>query len=94
MVKKRKFTKGVSSENGYVAICNRTGMDIGHLSRILNGRRDPRLSTLRKLAKGMKMGLDELVALIEKRRARGVPPELSRRISEGVLAANERRSSI
>ena len=92
-MKKKPYKKGVSRENGYVAICHRTGMDIGHLSRVLNGRRDPRLSTLRRLAKGMNMGLDDLVKLIEGRRKRGVPPEISKRISDGVLAANARRAN-
>ena len=85
--RKKKFNPETSHPNGYRAISHRSGMDIGHISRILNGHRDPLLSTVQTLAKGMGLTLDELVALIQKKRKCGVPQEVSQRIIEGMKRA-------
>jgi len=89
--RQRKFNPETCNPIGYRAISHRTGIDIAHLSRILNGHRDPRLSTIKRLAKGMGVTIDGLADIIEGNRRRGVPPEITERIREGMRAAAERR---
>lgn len=90
--KTRKFNPLTANPNGYHAISRRCGLHIGHISRILNGKRNPSLATARRLAeKGMGITLDKLVSTIDRNRKRGVPAEISDKISAGVRAARARR---
>ena len=82
---KRKSRK---RSNSYRAIREKTGFSIGYISRILNGKRNPRFATIKKLAVGMNITLDRLAKLIDDNRAAGVPAEISRRISEGMKRAS------
>ena len=84
---KRKSRK---RSNSYRAIREKTGFSIGYISRILNGKRNPRFATIKKLAAGMNITIDRLAKLIDDNRATGVPVEISRRISEGMKRASSR----
>lgn len=76
--------------NSYRAIRERTGYSIGYISRVLNGKRNPRFNTVKKFAQGMNITLDRLARMIDDNRERGVPIEVSQRISEGMKRARSR----
>ena len=71
--------------NSFTQIAKRSGIAVGYISRILNGKRDIKLSTARVVAAAMHISLDRLVDAIEVNVARGVPPEVSRRVRDGML---------
>ena len=87
----RRNRSRARTATGYTAISLNTGIGIPYISRIMTGHRDPRLSTLRRMAKGMKVPISEVIDLIEERRRVGVPAEVSRRIVDGMRAAAKRR---
>lgn len=70
----------------------RTGISRGHISRVLNGKRVPSFTVACKIADGMNIGLDALRREIEGRKAKGVPSDLSAKISEGVKRSQAARA--
>jgi len=49
--------KGMTQED----LCNVLDLDRGYISSIENGKRNPTLSTLKKLADALKVSVDELL---------------------------------
>ena len=49
--------KGMTQED----ICDALGLDRGYISSIENGKRNPTLSTLKKLADALKVHVEELL---------------------------------
>ena len=84
----RKRKRSRKHPNSYRAIRERTGFSIGYISRVLNGKRNPRFATIKKLAEGMHISIDRLAKMIDENSATGVPVEVSRRISEGMKRAS------
>lgn len=80
------------TRNGYRSVSARTGLNVGHISRIMNGKRNASFATICLLADGMGLSIDRLRRMIEDNRQRGVPEEVSRRISDGVKRAMGRSS--
>lgn len=69
----------------------KTGITQGYISRVLNGKRNPRFTVACQIADSMHITLDGLRRTIDMRRAAGVDPEVSAKISEGVKAARRRK---
>jgi XRE family transcriptional regulator, fatty acid utilization regulator len=44
-----------------VELSNRSGLDMAEISRLENGRRDPKLSTIARVAGGLGVSVEELV---------------------------------
>lgn len=74
----------VNRNNSTRAIARRTGLNISSVSRILNGKRNPSLATATRVATAMRVSVDRLIAIINTNRNRGVPKEVSQRITEGM----------
>ncbi len=58
-----KRLKALRKEKGLtqLALSNRTGLSLAYIGRLETGHYDPQLSTLRKLAKALKVTVAELV---------------------------------
>lgn len=65
----------------------RSGLTVGYISRVMQGKRNPRLSTAKLIARAMNMSVDRLFETIESNRAAGRSPQQiarSRAISNGL----------
>lgn len=69
---------------GVRTIAKRSGLTQGYISRVLNGKRSVKLVAARKISRAMGITLDKLYLIIERNRHRGVPTEVSTRISAGM----------